>query len=131
MDQNTGLAARLWGAFHEGGWMMWFIFLFGLLTLAAAGRFALRGEYQLKAFIRWMTGTTLMSGAFAFGISMSKVLTAVVYRVAPNERVAVLLIGSKEALQNVNASLMFTTLAVLLVAIGHRRYPQPNASASL
>jgi len=111
--------------------MMWFIFLFGLLAVTAGGRFALRGERQLLAFLPWVTATTLVAGVFGFVIGMSKVLSYVVYRAKPDERWLVLLDGTREALQNVSASLLFTVLTCLLIAIGFRRFPLPNPSAEL
>lgn len=126
-DETT--VAKLWLAFQEGGWMMWFIFLFGALALAAAGRFAWRGEHQLTSFIRWIVVTTLASGLFGFFIGMTRALTYIVYRAKADERFVVLLLATKEALSNVTAALLFAVVACLLVAIGYRRYPLPNPSA--
>ena len=131
MNNNAPLLSRLWLAFQEGGWMMWFIFLFGLLALTAAGRFAWRGERQFSAFIHWMSATTLAAGVFGSAIGMSKVLMHVVYRAKPDERWLLLAEGTREALQNMNAALLFTVLVYLLLAVGHRRYPLPNPSATL
>jgi hypothetical protein len=129
MQNDASTLARLWLAFQEGGWMMWFIFLFGLLALSAAGRFAWRGEHQLLGFVRWMCATTFASGVFGFLIGMSKVFQYVVHRVKPGERALILMEGTREALQNTSAALLFVVLVCLLVAVGHRRYPLPNPSA--
>lgn len=129
MRDDQSMPERLWLAFQDGGWMMWFIFLFGLLAVTAAGRFAWRGEHQLTAFIRWMGATTLTAGLFGFVIGMIKVLSYVVYQAKADERFVVLLLGTKEALSNVGAALMFVVLACLLAAVGHRRFPLPNPSA--
>lgn len=126
---NSSVIARVWVNFQEGGWGMWFIFLFGVLAVTAAGRFAWRGEHQLAGFIRWMAATMVVSGLFGFTTGMMKVLSYVVYRAKPDERVLILLLGTKEALNNLGAALMFLSLTCLLVAVGHRRYPLPNPSA--
>jgi hypothetical protein len=129
MQNDASTVAKLWLAFQEGGWMMWFIFLFGLLALTAAGRFAWRGEYQLLGFVKWMCATTFGSGVFGFLIGMSMVFRYVVHRAKPDERALILVDGTREALQNLNAATLFVLLVLLLVAIGHRRYPLPNPSA--
>jgi len=129
MHNDSSTLFKLWLAFQEGGWMMWFTFLFGLFALTAAGRFAWRGEHQLLGFVRWMCATTFGSGLFGFLIGMSKVFYYVVHRVKPGERAVVLLEGTREALQNLSAASLFVLLVFLLVAIGHRRYPLPNPSA--
>lgn len=129
MHNDESLLMKLWLAFQEGGWMMWFIFLFGLLALSAAGRFAWRGEHQLLGFVRWMGATTLVSGVFGFVIGMTMVLRYVVYQAKPGERALVLAEGTKEAVNNLSAALLFAVLICLLLAIGHRRFPLPNPSA--
>jgi hypothetical protein len=123
------MTQRLWLAFQDGGWMMWFIFIFGLLGLSAAGRFAWRGEHQLVAFIRSMAITILAAGSLGFFVGMTAVLTYVVYQAKADERLVILLLGTKEALSNVTASLIFFVLLCLLTAVGHRRFPLPNPSA--
>jgi hypothetical protein len=129
MAAQESIAVRLWAAFHDGGWMMWFILLFGLLAATAAGRFALKGERQLVGFIRWMIATTLVSGLFGFLIGMTKVLHFVVAQAKPADRSVILLLGTREAMSTLNAAFMLATIGCLLVAIGHRRYPEPNPSA--
>jgi hypothetical protein len=120
---------ELWQSFLEGGWGMGPIFLFGLLAVTAAGRFAWRGEHQLTSYVRWMAATTVVSGFFGFGTAMLKVLSYVVYEAKPEERLVMLLLGTKEALNTLTFSLMFLSLICLLVAIGFRRFPLPNPSA--
>jgi hypothetical protein len=129
MQNDASTLVQLWHAFQDGGWMMWFIFLFGLLVLSAAGRFAWRGEYQLLGFVRWMCAATFASGVFGFLIGMTKVFRYVVHGAKPGERAVILVEGTREALQNVSAALLFVVLVCLLVAVGHRRYPLPNPSA--
>ena len=109
--------------------MMWFIFLFGLMALSAAGRFAWRGEHQLLGFVKWMCATAFLSGMFGFSIGMSRVFQAVVHRVKPGERALILMEGTREAMQNLSSATLFVLIVCLLVAIGHRRYPLPNPSA--
>jgi hypothetical protein len=128
----------LWHSFQEGGWAMYLIFALGLPGVGAAGRFAWRGEHQLLGFLRWIALTLLAAGWFGFFIGEQKVLQAAVSRMgelAPAEqmlsdqRVFILLLGTREALMCVSASLMFVVLIGLLGTVGHRRFPLPNPSA--
>jgi hypothetical protein len=130
--------ARLWYSFQEGGWAMYLVFAVGLTATGAAGRFAWRGEHQLVAFIRWMIATLIAVGAFGYFIGTQRMLAAAAYGVdgahlareaAADQRLALLLVGTREALANVSGSLMFIVTVCLLTAIGYRRFPLPNPSA--
>lgn len=129
MQETSVTTPTLWTAFQEGGWMMWFVFAFGLLALTAACRFAWRGEHQMLSFIRAMGATVLASGLFGFVIGMLNVLRYVVERAPADERLAIFLLGTREALNNLAAALLFLVLILLATAVGHRRYPLPNPSA--
>jgi hypothetical protein len=127
MDNNPPFT--LWHHFQMGGWAMYPIFAFGLLAVAAAGRFAWRGEHQLLQFLRWLTLTVLACGAFGFFAGMIKASQYIVARVPADKTFLVLIEGFGEALNNVTAALLFTVLVCLLTAIGFRRFPLPNPSA--
>ncbi|HMI89337.1 MAG TPA: hypothetical protein VK550_34910 [Polyangiaceae bacterium] len=120
---------RMWEHFVMGGWAMWFILLFGVLTVGAAARFAWRGEHQLSQFIRWMTLTTLASSFLGWGTAMIKVLSYVVHQATPDERWLILVEGTMEALNVPTFGLLFMVLACLLLAVGYRRFPTPNPSS--
>ncbi|HEU5076546.1 MAG TPA: hypothetical protein VFU02_20285 [Polyangiaceae bacterium] len=115
--------------FRQGGWAMYVIFAVGLVGTGAAGRFAWRGEHQLLGFIRWNLLTVMLAGAFGFCVGMLNVLAYVQSRSAPDQRLFVLLEGTREALNNPAAALMFALLVALLTTVGLRRFPQPNPSA--
>jgi hypothetical protein len=127
---------RLWGSFRDGGWVMYWIFAFGLTGVAAAGRFAWRGEHQLLGFIRWMAVTVLASGWFGFVVGSQMMLRYITNLAAPADLPAIvqrwyiLLTGVREALSCVAGSLMFFVLICMLAAIGQRRFPQPNPGAA-
>lgn len=129
--------AVLWRSFQEGGWAMWWIFPLGCVAVGAAGRFALRGEHQLLPFLRWITLTLIASGCFGFLIGEQKMLGAMVsgFPKAPQDlssleqRLWILLVGTREASNCLSAALMFVVLACLLLAIGLRRFPLPNPGA--
>ena len=129
---------HLWHGFQLGGWMMWVIFALGLSGVGAAGRFAWRGEHQLLASLRWLVGTLVASGWLGFFVGEQKVLDAVLSRlgefapsdqVLSDQRMAVLIEGTGEALHCVSGALLFVVVIGLLVTIGQRRFPLPNPSA--
>jgi hypothetical protein len=129
--------SNLWHSFQEGGWAMYIIFALGLPGVGAAGRFAWRGEHQLRAFLRWITLTVLATGAFGFAIGEQATLRAVtsgfgepgVGESLGDHRIAILLMGTQEALNCISGALMFVVVIGLLGAVGHRRFPLPNPGA--
>jgi len=129
---------HLWHGFQLGGWMMWVIFALGLPGVGAAGRFAWRGEHQLLASLRWLVGTLVASGWFGFFVGEQKVFGAILGRlgefapsdqVLSDQRMAVLIEGTGEALHCVSGALLFVVVIGLLVTIGQRRFPLPNPAA--
>lgn len=127
MDGNP--PSSLWHYFQMGGWAMYPIFVLGLLGVAAAGRFAWRGEHQLLGFLRWLALSVIACGLFGFFAGMIACSRYVVYRAPADRAFLVLIEGFGEALNNVTASSMFTAVICLLAAVGFRRFPLPNPSA--
>jgi hypothetical protein len=127
---------RLWSSFRDGGWVMYWIFAFGLTAVGTAGRFAWRGEHQLLGFIRWMAVTVLASGWFGFFVGSQQMLRAITNAPTPADlpsivqRWYILLYGVREALSCVSGSLMFFVIICLLAAIGQRRFPLPNPGSA-
>jgi hypothetical protein len=119
----------LWHHFQMGGWAMYPIFVLGLLGVAAAARFAWRGEHQLLQYLRWHTLTVISCGLFGFFAGMIRASQYIAYRVPADKALVTLIEGLGEALNNVTAALLFTVLVCLLTAIGFRRFPLPNPSA--
>ncbi|HEX9295805.1 MAG TPA: hypothetical protein VF881_08215, partial [Polyangiaceae bacterium] len=64
---------RLWESWQDGGWGMWPILVFGVLTIVGAARFAWRGDHGLAAFVRWMALTTASSALLGFTSAMHAV----------------------------------------------------------
>jgi hypothetical protein len=111
--------------FRAGGWAMWFILVFGAMSILAAGRFAHRGVEGFERFGRWMIGTTLLASAFGFVVGLIATLEYVLRHAKNNEeRFSIVLEGTGESLNNVASGLLLATLASLLIAVGHRRFMQ-------
>jgi hypothetical protein len=120
---------KIWAHFQEGGWMMYPVFMLGLMTVGAAGRFAWRGEHQLLPFIGWMLRALLGSGAFGFLVGMMRALHAAQGPENPLNMARIVLEGFAEASHVPAFALMFTAFTCILVAVGQRRFPLPNPSA--
>jgi hypothetical protein len=52
--------------FHEGGFPMWFVLLFGTITLGAAIRFAIKADRRQLGFIIGLSVATLFSVLVGF-----------------------------------------------------------------
>jgi hypothetical protein len=121
--------SSLFHSFRDGGWVMFVVFALGLVAVGAAARFALRGEHQLLGFIRWNLRALLLSGVFGFTTGMIKVLHAAALADDSARTARLVLEGTSEAANNPAAALMYSVLACIAIAIGQRRFPQPNPSA--
>jgi hypothetical protein len=121
--------SSLFHSFRDGGWVMFVVFALGLVAVGAAARFALRGEHQLLGFIRWNLCALLLCGVFGFTTGMIKVLHASALADDSAQTARLVLEGTSEAANNPAAALMYGVLACVAIAIGQRRFPQPNPSA--
>jgi len=110
--------------FQAGGWGMWFVLIFGVLTLGAALVFAFRPDTRRVAAIRDLTLATvfstvagIVSGFAAVG---SKVPANPEWANSPKIHLIVMQ-GISESLTN--GILGFTILALswMVMAVGHRR----------
>jgi hypothetical protein len=111
-------------AFRAGGWGMYFILAFGLCAVYAAARFFWRGDVAFARFSRAMMQTTGLAAVFGFLTGMIAVSNYIVAQAKTlDERVAILIEGTGEALNNLTLGLLLITLSALLVAIGQRRFP--------
>lgn len=120
---------KLWHQFQEGGWAMYPVLALGLVAVGTAARFALRGEHQLLAFIRWTLGSLLLVGAFGFTVGMMKALH---YAQGGSDALfssRIIMEGLAEAANNPACALMFGFISCVCVAVGQRRFPLPNPSA--
>jgi hypothetical protein len=115
---------------RNGGFPMWFILLFGLMSLGAAAYFAMRTEQRVYGFIKWMSVATLctvVSGTAAdLGETCFTVASVLQGKPGPAgyEHVAwyaMLLEGVAESMSPVIMGVSLVGLTALLTAIGRRR----------
>lgn len=108
-----------------GGWSMWFVMLFALLSLAAAIVFAVRADLKKLGVVRamtWATVFSILSGLLAnFLAVMRYVASHEELHKDPPEMAAIVLMGLGETVTP--GILGFTILAItwMVVAVGTRR----------
>jgi hypothetical protein len=107
----------------EGGMGMWFILLFGGITLLTAVLFARRPDEARLALLRALTITTLLSSLVAFTAGVAKSLGALMR--IPIERRSDWPLFACKGISEASANLIFgftlLTLAWLIISIGLRR----------
>jgi hypothetical protein len=106
-------------AFHLGGWGMFPITCFGLLTLGVSVRYAIRPERRLVPLQICLGLVTLLAGALGFATGLSKSLRAI-GGVPPGEQY-VWLIGMGESLVDLVYAFGLLLLATLVVSVGALR----------
>ncbi|MFO0672125.1 MAG: hypothetical protein U0235_21280 [Polyangiaceae bacterium] len=115
----------------EGGFAMWFILLFGLVALGAAGSFAVRGDARSLGFVKGMTQATLYATLVGIATDIGAVghhvgeMMAGTFKLPPgNEALtpaSATLIGVGESMAPAIVGFALLTITVLFTAIGERR----------
>jgi hypothetical protein len=109
---------------RAGGWPMWVVLLYGLITLVAAGFFAARPEEPKIAFIRAMSTATV----FAVLGGVASCLGAVMANIPNNPEFAkspelhlIIMVGFGESLAPAILGFVLLSLVWVVTAAGVRR----------
>jgi hypothetical protein len=117
---------------REGGVPMVFVVVFGALTLASAGRFAVRGDRRRLGFIAAMGIATLLSAGGGVAADLAAVGHHALERCQlmnlGTDRAACILLGFAESLAPAIVGLTLCSLAAMLAAIGLSRSSRLAAS---
>jgi hypothetical protein len=118
-------------AFMEGGWGMWPVLVFGMVSLGAALRFALKPDMAQLRFIGAILVTTLVSTIHATWTCFGAVFRALEdpQRVADAELTRTMYAGFKESTRPGSMGGLLITLACLLVAVGMLRAQRKGEKA--
>ena len=115
---------QLWYFFLGGGWGMFFVLAFALVTLAQALGFALRPDLGRRAALDALSRATICSAVGSVCLN----LAAVGSRVPANLEWAsspklplIVMEGIAESLAPAIMGLAFLALTWMLAAVGHRR----------
>jgi len=109
---------------QAGGFPMWIILVFGLITLVAAGRFAYRPAEVDLGFLRAMTAATVFAALTGVTAALGAVFTQV-----PNhpewskspDLVLIVMTGLGESTAPLSLGFAIVSLAWVLTAVGTRR----------
>jgi hypothetical protein len=106
--------------FIEGGWAMWPILIFGMVTTGGALRFAQRPELGQLRFIAAMGLTTAMATVHATWLDIGSVFRYLEEpsRAPDAEFHRILVTGLKESTRPGSLGALLLMLACLLVAVG-------------
>ncbi|WP_394839804.1 hypothetical protein LVJ94_23235 [Pendulispora rubella] len=120
--------------FREGGWGMWTILAFGMVTVGAALRYAYSPGRKTLPFIIAMSVTLLVTTAHATWSDLAAVFSSLV-RLGeegknPDELRLILFQGLKECTRPGCFAGLFLTLSWLLVSVGMLRQPATAPPAS-
>ncbi len=113
----------MWTLIHEGGVPMWFVLLFGAISLGSSAYFAARPTHQRLRFIKWMmltTGFAVVSGTTsAFGAVFHGLGDMV--NVEAAQRTRILFTGLAECMSAGTLGFSLLGLTAMLTAVGSRR----------
>jgi hypothetical protein len=110
--------------FQEGGWGMWPVLVFGMVTLGAAGRFAFRPEVRQLGFLGAMTLTTFGAMFNATWTDIAAVFQGLSEKsptLSEEQFRAMMTAGFMESTRPATLGGALLTLACLLVAVGALR----------
>ena len=117
--------------FVEGGWAMWPVLIFGMVTIGSAIRFVQRPETAQLKFVAAIGLTTLMFTIHATWMNLGSTFRSLEdpERVPDAELVRTIFAGLKESTRAGTLGLHLLAAACLLVAIGFLRAKQKTAAA--
>lgn len=109
--------------FVEGGWGSWSVLLFGMITLGAAVRFALKPETTQLRFLGSMAVTTVVTTIHAVWMNVGVVFSVLedTAKVPDEQFTRILMAGLKESGRPGTIAGVLLTLACLLVSVGFLR----------
>src|SRR5215510_6913893 len=123
-DQGRSEDMRFWHFLQEGGWGMWFVLAFGLVTLAAAAGFALSPASARLPAVRSFSRATAFAVLSCVSVNLARVGYVVSnipkFRDDPRMYLTVLE-GISESLAPATLGFALLSFAWMLVAIGQRR----------
>ncbi|MGH7327830.1 MAG: hypothetical protein ACREJX_05720, partial [Polyangiaceae bacterium] len=105
--------------FHDGGWGMYPILVFGLVLLGAAIKYAVKPQRKMVPLLYGLGILTLASGGLGFVTDLITVSHAIQRVPEFTARAGLITIeGVGESLNAVAFSLIFVTLAALAACLG-------------
>ena len=113
-----------WRLMYEGGWGMWFVLAFGLVTLAAAAAFARSPASAQLTAVRSFSRATRFAVLSTVSIDLAKVAYSVanIPKLRDDPRIHLIVLeGISESLAPATLGFALLSFAWIMVAIGQRR----------
>ncbi|MBS0658928.1 MAG: hypothetical protein JSR82_11875 [Verrucomicrobia bacterium] len=108
--------------FRNGGFPMWFILVFGLLTLGTAFLYALRPARDREGFVKWMCVATVASVGSGTAADLAAVARYVASHPMDGKQMAAIVIeGVGECTSPAILGFSLLSLTALMMAVGRRR----------
>jgi hypothetical protein len=107
--------------FRDGGWSMFVVVLFGLISLAGAASYAARPDATHEGFLHWMSRATFWSVIVGFCSDFAETFHTACSIEDWNHRSQIVLEGGAESLSPGIIGFAFLALVALLTAVGRRR----------
>jgi hypothetical protein len=107
--------------FRDGGWSMFVIVAFGLLTLASAGFYAARPDRRHEGFLEWMSRAMLWSILAGLASDVGTTLHYTCTIQDANERSRTITQGVAESMSPAIMGFALLAVTAFLTAVGRRR----------
>ncbi len=113
----------MWTLIREGGVPMWFVLLFGTISLGSSAYFAARPTPQRLSFIKWMMITTVFAVASGTTSAFGAVFHGLgdMVNVEAAQRTRILFTGLAECMSAGTLGFSLLGLTAMLTAVGSRR----------
>jgi hypothetical protein len=107
--------------FRDGGWSMFVIVVFGMLTLGSAGFYAARPDGRREGFLRWMSRAMLWSILAGLASDIGATCHFTRTMSDPDERSRTVMQGLAESMSPAIMGFSLLAVAAFLTAVGRRR----------
>lgn len=112
----------MWNLFRNGGFPMWFILGFGLVTLLTAFSYAMRPAVERERLVRWMGLATLFSVLCGTAGDLAAVARYVATTpMETGKMLAIVVEGVGESMSPAIFGFSMLSLAAAMIAVGKRR----------
>ena len=113
--------------FSHGGYPMWVTLVFGVLSIGAAGRYAIRPERRFVPLVVGLGSMTFLCGSLGFVMGLVKSLGSL--DLVPAERRWIWMLGFGESLVNVAFALALVAVSTLAMVVGAWKVSRLHSTA--
>lgn len=116
----------MWNLFRNGGFPMYFVVGFGLVTMLTAFSYAMRPAAERERFVRWMGLATIASVLCGTAADLAAVARYVATTpMETGKMLAIVVEGVGESMSPAIFGFSMLSLAAAMIAVGKRRVVEP------